>query len=131
MPIEIVVDAVARRVTATVHGTFETDDMTRAIDASVAHPSFRPGFGILSTHVRLTEPLTPAQARLLVGHLERHADALAGCRWAVIADGDASYGMLRMVSALGDGLPMKIDVFRTAAEAVAWLDGGDDDDGAP
>lgn len=121
MPIESYVDEGRRRIVATVSGSFTLAEILDAIDRSVRDPRFRPGFAVLSDHRTVEEPLTPEQAGRMVDHLESLAELMAGSRWAVVTSKAASYGMLRMVSALVKHIPMEVQVFSSLEEAEAWL----------
>jgi len=59
--------------------------------------------------------------RELAGFWSRHRDEIAGGRLAIIAPGDAAYGMSRMYQNLRSDGPDFIRVFRDPAEALEWL----------
>lgn len=121
MPIESHVDEKRRCIVAKVYGNFTTAEIFAVIDRSVWDPKFRPGFSILSDHTEVGEPITPNQARQMVGHLVSYADSFAGARWAVVTSKLASYGMVRMLSILAERVPMDVEVFYSHEEAEAWL----------
>lgn len=121
MPIESHIDEERRCVVAKISGDFTLDEIVETIDRSVRDPRFRPGFAVLSDHTAVGEPLTPVQARRMVDHLESLANVMRGSRWAVVTTKAASFGMLRMVSALAERIPMEIRVFSSHQDAEAWL----------
>ncbi len=121
MPIEHFIDVERRRIVATVIGDFTLEDIFETIGGAVRDPRFRPGFDVYSDHRAVGEPLTGPQATQVAAFLEKHADVLAGTRWAVVTSKPASYGMLRMLSILAQRVPMEIQVFASQSEAEAWL----------
>lgn len=123
-PIEVHLDEARRCVVARVTGDFTLRDIIDAVDGGLRDPRFRPGFGIFSDHTAVGEPLTAEQADGMIQHLKSLGSIAAGVRWAMVTSRPASYGMLRMVSALARTVPMEIQVFQTRDEAFAWLAGG-------
>jgi len=121
VPITFTVDPARRLVQATVVGDFDTADIVRVITGAADHPDFMPGFGILSDHWEIGEPMTPAQLRDLTGLLRQLADRFAGGRWAVVTTKPASYGMMRALSMLTSDGPMRVEVFKTMEEAEEYL----------
>ena len=51
-------------------------------------------------------------------------------RVAILAPGDLAYGLMRMGAALSQRDGLRTEVFRTSAEAQAWLDAPPDPDAA-
>ena len=51
-----------------------------------------------------------------------HADAEARPRTAVLVDSDLSFGVARMYELMAEASPEMVQVFRTPAEVVRWLD---------
>ena len=82
---------------------------------------FQPGFGILSDHTEVGEPITTPQVMQLIEHFKTLSDVIAGARWAAVTSKPASYGMLRMISTLAESVPMEVEVFPTFEKAEAWL----------
>lgn len=121
MPITNVIDENAARVTSTVSGDFTIEDILGAISGSVLDPRFRPGFHILSDHTAVGKPMTPAQARKMVAHLETLGKYLQGSRWAVVTTKAASFGMFRMTSVMAERTPLEIQAFHNREEAESWL----------
>ena len=128
MPIKSHIDEERRCVIATVCGDFTMEEIVETINRSVLDPKFRPGFAVLSDHTAVGEPLTSSQARQMVDHLKGLAESFAGSRWAIVTSKPASYGMLRMVSVLAEGVPMEVQVFSSHEEAEAWLSSSESDD---
>ena len=121
MPIDSYIDETRRCVVTKIYGDFTLDEIIDTINRSVRDPKFRPGFGVLSDHTRVGEPLTTPQAAGMVNHLESLTEFFAGARWAAVTSKPASYGMLRMVSVLTERVPMEVQIFPTHEEAEAWL----------
>lgn len=121
MPIERRVDVERRRVVAKVSGKVTLDEIIEAIDSSLQDPLFEPGFDVYSDHVGIDRVISTPQARALAAHLKSRAAQVAGARWAVVTRTRASYGMIRMISAYAEQVPMEVRAFETHAEAEAWL----------
>ena len=114
-------DASRRLVVLDVSGTLTLNEILDAIHRSVTDPAYQPGFGVLSDHTAVEEPLTPSQAREMAARLEELSASLGGSRWAVVTAQPASYGMIRMVSALVEPAGIDVRVFSSHEEAEAWL----------
>lgn len=121
MPLEYRIDRERRRIVVTVTGDFTMEEIVALIDTSTTDPDFEPGFDVLSDHTGVGRVITPAQAQGMVAHLRSISERVAYARWAVVATKAASYGMLRMVAALAEAVPMTVEVFSTVEEAEAWL----------
>ncbi|MDH3497266.1 MAG: STAS/SEC14 domain-containing protein [Gemmatimonadota bacterium] len=121
MPIELMIDGSTGVARFTVSGEFTLDDMRAAVDRLAADPDYRPGMAILSDHRAIARPASAEEVAGLVGHVAEHGGIFAGARMAIVTDSAASYGMMRMLSALAEDVPMKIAVFLDAAEAERWL----------
>jgi hypothetical protein len=121
MPIEQWLDAECHRVVVKVSGKVTLDEIVAAIDASVKDPRFTSGFDVYSDHLEVEEPISTEQARALTAHLQSLRPHVAGARWAVVTRARASYGMIRMISAYAQQVPMDVRPFETHAEAEAWL----------
>lgn len=122
-------DASRRLVLLDISGTLTLDEILDAIRRSVADPAYQPGFGVLSDHTAVEEPLTPSQAREMAARLEEVAGSVGGSRWAVVTAMPASYGMIRMVSALVEPAGIDVRVFTSHEEAGAWLASSRDSSG--
>jgi len=120
MPVKTTVDKSSRRVSIHVSGAVAVMEVIAAVDAVIKHPDFGPGFEILSDHRDVEIPLTPDATKSWLGHLERAAEKVRGCRWAAVATNPASYGMMRMLSVLIKEL-LVLEVFETMEDAERWL----------
>lgn len=125
MPMEFTVNAERRRVEVVVTGRIAFDEIRRALDAAVAQPGFQPGFDILSDHTGLEEPISVADLEATLLHIESLAPCFANSRWAIATRNPASYGMMRMFSALAERIPLTVEVFRSREDAERWLEGTD------
>jgi hypothetical protein len=59
----------------------------------------------------------------ILDYISQHAQKRAGGKTAILISKDLEYGMSRMVPALSElkGIPVKLEVFRSLAEAEHWL----------
>ena len=122
MPVTYTVDRERRIVRTTVTGPVATDEFVPYLEALdreglVSWPQLVDARGA-------TLRITPEDVRrfvfLIDGLRTRHGTA----RSAFITDDDATYGMLRMYSALGESTDPGFAVFRKAADAEAWVTPG-------
>lgn len=122
MPIETTVDHDGRLVTFTVTGTMDTKEMVEAVASAFAQR--KPGvvYNVLSDTRAVEKPATPDQIKALVAELMR-LGAVDGMRAAMLVATDASYGMMRMMSAYTEPLGIHVGIFRDADAARAFLDG--------
>lgn len=83
----------------------------------------KPGvvYDVISDHREVAEPATPDQIRTLVAELMR-LGGVDGMRAATIVGTDASYGMMRMMSAHTEALGIEVGIFREPAEARKFLE---------
>jgi len=66
-----------------------------------------------------------SEAVSLISQLAEDNEAVfAGTRWAIVAPGDAVYGMARMYAILRDRADYEIAVFRSMEEAMRWMEQG-------
>ena len=121
MPIRIWIDKDQRLIRSEISGSFSEEDILNAINESVAHPGYEPGFNVLSDHTRVTEFITTPQAYSMARHLESLSEQMANVRWAVVTREPASNGMMRVMSVLVERVPMEVQIFETIEEAEEWL----------
>ena len=125
MPITYHVDRDARLIRATVWGDVTLEEMLDCVTSAAAETG-GPGYAILSDHREVGEPITRTQVERLVEQLEALRASFAGARWAVIVSKPASFGMMRMLSVLAEGIPMTVRVFVDAGRAERWARGATD-----
>jgi len=103
-------------------GVLTDSDILAHKEALLSDPAFGPHLSELSD-VRRIERLdvTPAGVRAMVAHDATQSDRLGGHRLALLVDADAVFGMARMYQILGDRERDHVGVFRTEADATAWL----------
>ena len=123
MPLTLRVDHAARVAFVDVAGALVTEEMIATIDNVVRQLDGRTGYGVLSDHRAVAAPITPAQVAQLLAHLSASGSALIGAKWAVVVSKPASYGMMRLLSARAEELPVHVQAFWDHDEALAWLRG--------
>ena len=124
MPTHIAVDHERRIASVEVTGHLEIAEMLGTVDEVARQIAGNPGYSVLSDHRALETPLTPEQATQLLAHLSVSGGALIGAKWAIVVSKPASYGMMRLLSARAEELPMSVQAFWDRDEATAWLTGG-------
>ena len=121
MPIKYRIDKGNRIIFAEVEGDFTLEDIIKTINSVVSDRDFRSGFNVLSDHRKIGEPATTQQMQGMAAHLESLSYAYGGTKWAMLVSKEASYGMMRMLSALVENVPIELRVFRDMEEALTWL----------
>jgi hypothetical protein len=131
MPITFRLDPAARLIRAEVVGDFTAEEMVQCVVDSAAAVGHLPGWHILSDHRAVGTPSTRPQVERLVAQLEGLRGTFGGARWAVVVASPASYGMMRMLGTLAEGVPITVRVFEAMAPAERWArTGGEDGPGA-
>ena len=121
MPIATTLNHDRRLVTFTVTGLMDTKEMVEAVGNTFGQR--RPGvvYNVLSDTRAVEKPATPDQIKALVAELMRHG-TVEGMRAAMVVGTDASYGMMRMMSAYTEPLGIHVGIFRDADAAREFLD---------
>ena len=63
----------------------------------------------------------PVQAHQMTAYVENMKEVMGHSRWALVTTKPASYGMMRMLSAMLEPVPIIIRIFDTLEEADDWL----------
>ncbi|MBI2797008.1 MAG: STAS/SEC14 domain-containing protein [Gemmatimonadetes bacterium] len=126
MPATLSIDHASRMVTIEIAGTLEIGEMLAAIDGVVRAIEGRGRYAVLTDHRALDTPITPVQVSQVLAHLSAAGGSLVGARWAAVVSQPASYGMMRLLAARAEDLPMEVKAFWDRNEALAWLRGGPD-----
>lgn len=121
MPATHSIDAAAGLVRLKLSGVLSAADMVETVKAVLAELEPGRSYDVLSDHRALEEPASRDQILGLVAFLTRHGTPFHGRRWAVIAAGPASYGMMRLLSVHAEAIPIEVMPFREPREAEAWL----------
>lgn len=127
MPITYRIDPEAKIVFVVVEGNVTLREMVSTVTDVAHNPGFRRGFQILSDHRKITASATTEEVKAFVLHTKQYENILAHTEWAIVVSSDLSFGMMRMLSALAETIPMRVEVFRDYNEAMGWLhkDGSD------
>jgi hypothetical protein len=102
----------------------DSDAVLQVIETVRAHPDLDPGFHLLTDHRAVTTPISAEDARRIAAELRgrtQRLESMGGWCWAAVATKPASYGMVRMLSALVEDTPIELEVFTEMEEAEAWL----------
>jgi hypothetical protein len=103
-------------------GIYEPSEIHRALTAAVADPACPEIVGMLFD-VRESRSLagrTADEVRAMARFLGSQADRF-GRRIAIVADSDATFGLMRLGSVGVEQLGVNASVFRCAVDASAWL----------
>lgn len=101
-------------------GTLTDADFREAHRQMSAEPSFDPGYQQLSEIDPGADVLLSSDTLLLIAGT---SPVLPGVRRAVVAPGNAAFGIARMFAAYSAVSGQDVKVFRDRATAEAWLDG--------
>lgn len=119
MPVTYVVDRERRLVRAKASGTMTSEEFRPHLEALDVEGLI--GWPQIIDAREAAIRITPEEVRrfvfLIDGLRARHGHS----RTAFITDDDSTYGMLRMYAALGEAADPGFAVFRTMAEAEAWV----------
>jgi hypothetical protein len=121
VPIETTLDHEGRLVTFRVTGTMDTKEMLDAVEKTFVQREPGVVYNVLSDTRAVDQPATPDQIKSLVGDLMRRG-TVQGMRAAMVVGTDASYGMMRMMSAYAEPLGIHVGIFRDTDAARAFLD---------
>jgi len=121
MPIETDIDETRRCVLVTASGDMTFSQMAETISAAVRDPRFRPGYRILSDHMKVITPIRDAQVEQVIQFLEELSDVMSGSRWAMVTTRSESAETLSRVANLARRVSLEMRVFATTEEAEAWL----------
>jgi hypothetical protein len=94
-------------------------DALAFLDAALAHPSYRRGFGFLGEGRGRVAPdaaFNPALAR----EVRARVDLLAPCKWTAVVASPAGLAMVRTWAAPARGGGVEVAPFLTVEEAVEW-----------
>lgn len=118
------IDAAAGIVRLVYQGGPSFEQWRRTTETALADPAYRTGFSFLVDR-RLDDAPSPEFVRRVLQFLWLRVSDLAGSRWAIVTRAPASYGMARVLKALGSDHPMPIEVFMDMKEAERWLQSKD------
>lgn len=121
MGVRFTIDADERLVSYVVEGITTLDHARAFFAAVLTHPDYAPGFNFLGDRREVDEEPDSAYIRAVSLEVLARQGILGPCRWAVLVDSDASYGMVRLCGLLTASSRVEIKPFRTMSEAGQWL----------
>ena len=122
VPISVALDHAARRVQFTIDGPLDTAEMFSALDDAFGQMDGKGGYDVLSDHRELSAPATPEQIKQLMSRLRTGAQVFAGRKVAIVVVTEASYGMIRLLSAHAEQIGIDVRAFRDMPAALECLD---------
>lgn len=121
MGLTYTIDVDSHLVTLTGVRVPDYDEWQATMRTVLADPGFRPGFDFLTDRRQAEEAPTADYLRRAVSFLDLNRHRLGQCRWALVVNGPAAYGMGRMAEALCIDTSVQMRVFNDLREAHAWL----------
>lgn len=122
MPLTWDIDTSRKRVVVWLEGVLVEDELLAQGSELLENPQLRPGLDLLSDHTALEGVASPEFVRNGVEFLGRLASVLGSYRCALVAPGEAAFGMARMAALLSERTPVTVMAFRERAEAEGWLE---------
>lgn len=122
MPVTTRIDLDAGLVIHDVTGPVSLLEVVSGFDSAAGDPRFRSGMNVLwdFSEARVTGVGT-ADMKLLIGAIGERLGVDDNHKVAIAASGDFVYGLARMYEAYASRLPIRLKVFRSAADALDWL----------
>lgn len=121
MPITYSIDPAQRLVLVTIRTPYTIADVQHVIPALLADPAYVRGMVGLIERRDADDVPTTAYVQQVVRLLKTYAAQLGPCKWALVVNQPASYGMGRMVGLQISDSGLMLNVFYTLDEARAWL----------
>ena len=120
MPISYRVDPARRRVETTITDEYTLADVEAYMDAVEADPAYAADFDRLIDLTATQTLLAPEEVRSLAD-IVRGRPASPRSRRALVAAGDAQFGVARMFELYAEDAPVAYRTFRDRAAADDWL----------
>jgi hypothetical protein len=122
MPIETYYDGEHHLWTHRVRGAFGPQEVAAAQRRIYAAPDHDPDVAVLwDLTAADAGPLSAADMRWMVDLSRPFWQRMGRGKSAIVSPRDREYGMARMYQTLAQEAPRRLRVFRSAAEALAWL----------
>ena len=119
-PVTYLVDEGRKLVETTIREGFRYSDILACFAMMRADPRIRPDFDRVAVYEVSAAALTSAQVREMV-ESARVVPHGSGTKVAIVVPDDVTYGMMRMYELYGGQQGTSAGVFRSRAEADAWL----------
>ena len=123
---EYLIDSGRRLVRMTVRRGITFAEWREAMDAILADPSYRPGFGFLIDLTGLVNAPETAFIRQVAGYFPGHLDQLGTGRRAIVVTSQSIYGMARMEEILAEPSGVSVRPFYRFEDAERWLRTGEE-----
>jgi len=123
MEFEINFDNMPEYVLIRTEGEALVRDFDMLLTTLVDSPSWVTGTDQIVDHRKLMMGnVTPNDVKILEGIVKMHSKKLGNGRCAFVVKGNFEFGMVRMYELIGGGkIHIKVGVFQSINEAVAWL----------
>ena len=123
---EYLIDPGRRLVRMAIRGEITFAEWREAMDAILADPNYRPGFGFLVDLTDLVNAPETTFIRQVAGYFLGHRGELGAGRRAIVVTAQSIYGMARMEEILAEPSRVAVRPFYRFEDAEHWLQTGDD-----
>ena len=117
----VVVDGGDGLIRASLEGAVPVDTVLRRLEGAFTSPGFRPGMNMLLDGRGAAHHLEAEDIARVSRYLIANRDKIEGGKAAVVVAKTVSYGLMRMLQAQVDGMPIGFSVFYDIDEARRWL----------
>ncbi len=121
MPVNIEYDPETKRVRVEVSGTPTVEQFQAALDDIVASDQFPPDTDTIYDFCGADFSGLSRDALMRFIDVRKQHPERAAARVACVVKGDLAFGMLRMFELHAQGLPQRMMVFKSHADAEEWL----------
>jgi len=122
MPVSHYVDRARGILFVTRSGTINRHDEDRSFQKRNDDPSIIPGIPVVVDCTGVDPPDTTEIVQYIADHSMHTAQRLKCGPLAIVVGSDVEYGMARMYQLLTETVHPDMEIFRSAQEAIDWLD---------
>jgi hypothetical protein len=121
MKLEYSIDNAAEIVTISYNGNPEYAEWANMMMEILHDKDFKPGISFILDRHLITMPQKTDYIRSVVDFITEHKANLGKCRWAIVTNDLASFGMMRMAQELGGDAIEQMKAFSNSGDAKRWL----------
>ena len=125
MTLHVRIDVNQATAIFTCEGRNSADDVCASLDELIRHPDFKPGMDAIAVvEEGASWSLSAADIRVVANFARSRAKQRgSGYKLAFVVSGDVDFGITSMYASWSVGLARDAQVFRSLADARAWIAG--------